>query len=122
MKNFPLLIKCLNSSVIEVMLMETMDTKQVILCLLRLENRYGKIIAISRDSGTNMLAENMNPKTEDETRLFESIKEYTAPVDSQFRNYSERSTGLLKKFMKQMCGIGKTETVPTLLRSEMEFV
>ena len=46
-KAFLLLIKCINSSAIEVMLMETMDTKQVILCLLRLENRYGKIIAIS---------------------------------------------------------------------------
>ena len=83
--------------------MESMDTKQVILCLLRLENRYGKIIGISRDSGSNMLEDNLNPKTEDDTRLFENINDYTAPVDAQFRNYSERSTGLLKKFMKQTC-------------------
>ena len=55
-----------------------------------------------------MLEENLNPKTEDDTRLFENIKDYTVLVDAQFRNYSERSTGLLKKFMKQTCGVGKT--------------
>ena len=54
--------------------------------------------------------------------MFDAIKEYTAPVDAQFQNYSERSTGLLKKFMKQACDTEKTDSLPVLLRSEMQFV
>jgi hypothetical protein len=95
------MIKCINSSAVQIILMESMETKQVIVSLLRLETRYGDIQAISRDSGTNLLEANLNPRTEDEDRLFNLIKDYTAPVDAQFRNYSERSTGLLKKYLRQ---------------------
>ena len=90
--------------------------------LLRLETRYGNIQAISRDSGTNLLEANLNPKTEDEDRLFNLIKDYTAPVDAQFRNYSERSTGLIKKYLRQACGVEKNQSIPIMLRSEIEFL
>ena len=102
--------------------MESMETKAVIMALLRLETRYGDIEGISRDSGSNMLEENLNPKTDDGQRLFSLVKDYTAPIDGQFRNYSERSTSLLKKYMRQSCGVEKKEGIPTMLRSEMEFL
>jgi hypothetical protein len=121
-KCYPLMIKCINSAAVQLILMESMETKQVVLSLLRLETRYGDIQAISRDSGTNLLEGNLNPKTEDENRLFNIIKDYTAPVDAQFRNYSERSTGLIKKYLKQACGIEKNDTIPVMLRSEIEFL
>jgi hypothetical protein len=116
------MIKCINSAAVQLILMESMETKQVVLSLLRLETRYGDIQAISRDSGTNLLEGNLNPKTEDENRLFNIIKDYTAPVDAQFRNYSERSTGLIKKYLKQACGVEKNDTIPVMLRSEIEFL
>jgi hypothetical protein len=121
-KTFPLLIKCINSAAVQVILMESMETKAILMALLRLETRYGEIQGISRDSGTNMLEENLNPKTEDAQRLFNLVRDYTAPIDGQFRNYSERSTSLLKKYMRQSCGVEKKEGIPTMLRSEMEFL
>ena len=121
-KTFPLLIKCINSAAVQVILMETMETKAVIMSLLRLETRYGEIQGISRDSGSNLLEENLNPKTEDGQRLFNIVRDYTAPVDGQFRNYPERSTSLLKKYLRQSCGIEKRDGIPTMLRSEVEFL
>ena len=81
-KCYPLMIKCINSAAVQIILMESMETKQVVISLLRLETRYGDIQAISRDSGTNLLEGNLNPKTEDENRLFNIIRDYTAPVDA----------------------------------------
>jgi hypothetical protein len=43
-----------------------------------------------------------------------------APVDAQFRNYCERSTGLINKYLRQACGVEKTEGIPSMLRSEIE--
>ena len=64
-KTFPQLIKCINSTAVQIILMETMETKAVIMSLLRLETRYGEIQGISRDSRSNLSEENLNPKTED---------------------------------------------------------
>ena len=103
MKAFTLLMKCINSSAVEVMLMECMHMKQIIMCLLRLEIRYGRIFGITRDSGTNMIT--------DENRNL--VKEYTAPVDAQFRNYSKRSTGLIKKYLRKYLALsGKAKKFP----------
>ena len=61
-KNYPLVVRCLNSGALEVLLMEGMETKDIILYLLKLELRHGLITMISRDSGTNLLTNNFNPK------------------------------------------------------------
>ena len=53
-KNYPLLIKCMNNGAITVQLMEESKTKDVILALLRLETRWGKINMITRDAGTKI--------------------------------------------------------------------
>ena len=42
--------------------MESMETRQMFLALLRLEARYGDVKLIARDSGTNLLDDNINPK------------------------------------------------------------
>ena len=119
-KIWPLMIKCINSGAITIYPMESMDTKQVILCLLRLETRYGELIGISRDSGTNLL--NLNPKTEDGKRLFNLIRDYTAPVDSQYRNYIERNAGMIKRYLRQACGVEKNGNIPTVLKSELDYL
>ena len=121
-KAFPLMIKCLHSAATGIILMESMETKQIIYSLLKLEAKYGELKGISRDAGTNMLTENLNPKTEDDQRLFNLVGDYAAPTDAQFRNYSERSTGLIKKYLRQAAGVEKTENLPVMIRSEMELL
>ena len=77
-KNYLLIVRCLNSGASKVLLMEGMETKDIILCLLKLELRPGPITMISRDSGKNLLTKNINPKASgDEMRLLGNIKEYT---------------------------------------------
>lgn len=78
-KNYLLIIKCLHSAAVQIMLMESMETRDVILALLRLEARYGQISLISRDNGSNMISSNLNQKaaTKEEARLFGAIKEYS---------------------------------------------
>ena len=49
--------------------MEDMSTEHVILGLLRLEARYGRITKITRDTGTNMMV-GLNPKTKEGEKLF----------------------------------------------------
>ena len=112
-KCYPLIVKCLNSPAVQIILMESMETKRVVLVLLRLEARYGDIKLIARDSGTDLLENNLNPKIDspDRTRLFGLIQDYTAPVDSQYRNYCERSVGLIKKYLHQACGLEKKEAL-----------
>ena len=82
-KCYPLMIKCINSAAVQLILMELMETKQVVLSLLRLETRYGDIQSTSHDSETYLLDGNLNPKTEDENQLLNNIKEYTTPADIQ---------------------------------------
>ena len=71
-RNYPLAIKCLSTGCLEIFLMEDMSTEQVILGLLRLEARYGRITKLARDAGTNMMV-GLNPMTKDGKRLFEII-------------------------------------------------
>jgi len=63
-KCYPLIAKCLNLGAIQMMLMENMATRQVVLALLRLEARYGEIKLIARNSGTNLLEGNLNPQVD----------------------------------------------------------
>ena len=101
--------------------MENMSTEQVILGLLRLEVRYGRITKITRDAGSNMMG-NLNLKTKDGERLFNIVTDITHHVDSQLRNYVERSVATLKKFIRQACGLTRQECFPTLIRSEAELL
>ena len=101
--------------------MENMSTEQVILGLLRLEVRYGRISKITKDAGSNMMG-NLNPRTKDGERLFNIVTDITHHVDSQFRNYVERSVSTLKKFIRQACGLTRQESFPTLIRSEAELL
>ena len=86
--------------------------------------RYGDLKLIARDSGTNLLETNINTKIDspDRTRLFGLIQDFTAPGDSQYRNYCERSVGLIKKYLYQACGLEKNEALPVMLKTEMEYL
>ena len=61
-KNYPMVVHCLNSGALEVLLMEVMETNDIILCFLKLELRHGPKTMISRDSRTNLLTNNINPR------------------------------------------------------------
>ena len=95
---------------------------------LRLEVRYGNIKGISRDAGSNLLQGNINPelaqseKIESEERLFGKLREYTCPTDAQFRNYSERSTGLFKKAVNQLLEVKKDKGLPTLTKASWDLI
>ena len=58
-KNYPLIIKCLNSGAVTVLMMEESKTKDIVLAMLRLENRWGKINLIMMDAGRNELEGNL---------------------------------------------------------------
>ena len=87
-KIYPLIVKCLQTASIWTIAMEAATTKEVVKALLRLEVRYGEIKGISRDVGSNLLQENINPKLmqhgkdEVEERLFGKLREYTCPTDA----------------------------------------
>ena len=62
---------------------------------------------ISSDAGSNLLKENINPETKEVTdagrkRFFDLRRDYTAPTDGQFRNYSEHSSRMFKKMMSNL--------------------
>ena len=63
-----MIAKCLNSATVQIILMESMETRQVVLALLRMEARYGVLKLIARDSGTNLLEANINPKIDSPDR------------------------------------------------------
>ena len=95
--------------------MESMETRQVVLALLRLEARYGDIKLIARDIGTNILEANINMKIDspDRTRLFGLILDYTAPVEA---------SSLIKKYLHHAYGLEKKEALPVMLKTEMEYL
>ena len=105
--------------------MEGMDTSDVILALLRLENRFGITLEkITVDAGTNLLGQNINPelKGSDRNRLFGIMTTIAHPVNSQFRNYCERNTAIVKKWIRQATMISKKVTFPVLNRIEYEYI
>ena len=127
-KIFPLIVKCIETAAIWAVAMEGATTQDVVKALLRLEVRYGEIKGISRDAGSNLLQGNINPPLvirKDESaqrRLFGLIKEYTCPTDAQFRNYSERSTGLFKRAIKDLLEVKKDKHLPALTKSSWDLI
>ena len=61
-KVWPLLVKCIQTGALWTTLMEDASTKKVVKGLLRLEIKYGEIMGISRDAGTNLFVQNLNPE------------------------------------------------------------
>ena len=64
---------------------------------------------ITFDSGNNLLEQNINPeikkelweeKVKEKKRLFAAMTTVAHPVNSQFRNYCERNTSIIKKWMR----------------------
>ena len=53
-------------------------------------------------------------KTKDGERLFDIVTDVTHPIESQLRNYVERSVSTLKKFIREACGLTRNESFPTL--------
>ena len=105
--------------------MEGMETSDVILALLRLENRFGITLEkVTVDAGTNLLGQNINPELQgsDRKRLFGIMTTIAHPVNSQFRNYCERNTAIIKKWIRQATMIGKRVTFPVLNRIEYEYI
>ena len=79
---------------------------------------------ITVDAVTNLLILNINPELQgsDKKRLFGIMTTVAHPVNSQFRNYCERNTSIIKKWMRQATMIGKKVTFPVLNRVEYEYI
>ena len=69
----------------------------MLLVLLRIEQTF------ARDMGKNIVFENLNPKfiSEDHARLLGTVQKVQDLVDSQYRHYSERSTGMVKRYLRE---------------------
>ena len=55
-------------------------------------------------------------------RLFDIMTTVANPVNSQFPNYCERNTYIIKKWMRQATMIGRKVTFPVLNRVEWEYI
>ena len=123
-KKYPIIIKDVNFGGVFITLAEDLTTAQMLLSLLRLEQQYGKIHMISRDGGSDLLEGNLNPKilNKEHARLLGSVTDVAHLPDSQHRNYVERTVQVVKRFMRQVVGKAKGESLPTLLFSEWLYV
>ena len=131
-KLYHLMIVCRSTGATQVYLMEGSETSDIILALLRLENCFGTTLKmIIVDASTNLLEQNVNPeikrelweeKGKEKKRLFASMTTVAHPVNSQFRNYCERNTSIIKKWMRQATMIGRKVTFPVLNRVEWEYI
>ena len=122
-KMFPLLCVCIQLGAVQILLMETAETKSVILCLKQMEARFGKIKRITTDAGSNLLKMNLNPPlTISDERFFNDVEIINHPTDSQFRNRSERATQIVKKFFRQTQGKCKKMKMPVLTICEFNFL
>ena len=88
MHELPHHYESINSGAVIILIMEESKTKDIILALLRLENRWGQIHLITKDAGTNVLEGNLNPIVEggldgDTRRLLGNVEERTCETDAQ---------------------------------------
>ena len=83
------------------------------------------------DAGTNLLEQNLNPvikeelwekKGKEKKRLFECMTTVAHLAKSQSRNYCERNTSIVKRWMRQANLIGIKITFPVLNRVEWEYI
>ena len=54
--------------------------------------------------------------------MFECMTTVAHPANSQFRNYCERNTSIIKRRMRQADLIGRKITFPVLNRVELEYI
>ena len=123
-KKYPVVVKCLDYGAIWITMAESLETSQMTLCLLRLEQRFGAIDTITRDGGSDLLAGNLNPKLlgKEQGRLLGNVKDIQHLPDAQHRNYVERSINIIKRFLREVTGKVKDQSLPTLLHSEWTFL
>ena len=126
-KLYPFLVRCLQTGAIWATLMEGAGTNEVVKALIKLEVTYGRVCRISSDAGSNMLRENLNPITvlqegNAPRRLLGIIDSYVTPVDGQFRNYTERSTGMLKRMIRNLSGARKDREIPPLPKTSLDLI
>ena len=113
-KMYPLIAMCRQMGACQVLMMEESKAVDVTLALLRVENRFGiKIERWRVDAGKNLIEGNLNPcidgkwseKHNEGQRLFDAMTMVKHAVNSQFRNYLERATCIIKKWMRQASSV-----------------
>ena len=107
---YPLMMVCRSTGATQIYLMEGSETSDIILALLRLENRFGTTLKmITVDAGTNLFKQNVNPLVQGKVRkrLFDIMTTVAHPVNNQFRKYYERNTSIIKKWMRQATMVGR---------------
>ena len=91
MEIFPLVVACKMTGGLEVLLMDGVKTKNVILALLQLESRYNSISSISCGGGTNLLNISETDKwTTAEVKVLKKLESVKQNLpNSQRRNFIE---------------------------------
>ena len=103
------------------MSMEGATKQDVAYMLLRLEVKHGERKGIGREAGSYPSQGNINrlvasgENESGERRFLGLIKEYAGPTGVQLRNYSEKSTGLFKKAIKDLPQTKKGRNIPDLV-------
>ena len=88
---------------------------------------FGEITSISRDAGSNLHEDNINPLVllqDEETpkRLLGIIEHYVAPTDAQHRNYCEGATRMFKRMMENLAEAKKDIGFPTLTKTSLDLI
>ena len=121
---YPLMIKCLQSSAINVKLMFKNDTGHVILKLLELESQFAvKIEHLSVDFGSNLFIKNLNPKGKHGKHLFDMLQSsYTALPQAQMQNCAESGVKIFKAYLKKVFQLTKDGKIKPMCPDEWSYL
>ena len=86
---------CINYGAFHCQLIGDSSTRAVLVGLLKIQNRFGKLKSISTDAGSCFNKNNLNPliiaeQAEDIKHLFNDEEFFTTPPNAQWQNYCER--------------------------------
>ena len=125
-QGYPLLIKCMDTSAIEVLLMFSNDTNRALMKLLQLEATYKtKIIHLSTDHGSNLIPSNINPSlaTDHTRKLFNMLQSnFTALPQAQHQNAAESGAKIFKSYIKKIFNLTKNGKLSALVADEWEYL
>ena len=118
------MIKCLQSSAINVKLMFKNDTSHVIMKLLELESQFAvKIEDISVDFSSNLIIKNLTPKGQHDKHLFDMLQSsHTALPQAQMQNCADSGGNIFKSYIKKVFHLTKDGKMKPICHDEWTYI
>ena len=116
-KYYPLVYTDINFGCLVIDLIDSYKTEAVKLSLGKIQSCHTEILYLSTDAGSQLLKTNLEDK-----EIFPNMKVKNHEVNSQHRNYVERSIATVKKYMRTILKKVKREKLPCLTILQMEYL